>query len=315
MYQHTFYSISQLFSSGRHSMSESRIDRFIRRQNWMDAPAGGIQTFVGAFYRVLGRPGRGLKNLAHGTWPLGHPLHPAVTDLPMGIWITTAVLDIVSHYSASVPHQAADIALLAGIIAAVAAAITGYTDFHETFGHERRVAFTHGLTMTVVLILMVVSEILRHAGSGVHPLALVFSFAGVALMFAGGYLGGHLVFGMGTMVNRNAFAEGPGDFTDVGASADFPEGKMQRVQAGEMPVLVIRDSGKLCAIGAVCSHAGGPLDEGKLAGGRVVCPWHGSVFDICSGAAKGGPATFAQPLFEVRETDGRVSVKPATPAH
>ncbi len=297
-------------------MADGLIDQIIRRQNWMDRPAGLVQKLVGGIYRPLGPLGRGLRNLMHGTKPMGHPLHPAITDLPIGAWITAVVLDVASHYTSSIPRGAAEVALLVGIVGAVGAAVTGYADFYDTYGHERRLAFTHGATMTVALILMLISEGLRHWGSaGVHSLAVGLSFAGVLLMLFGGYLGGHLVFGLGTMVNRNAFFSGENDFIDVGASTDFTEGILKRVVAGDLPVLVVRRAGKLCAIGAVCSHAGGPLDEGKLEGGRITCPWHGSVFDVCTGGAKVGPATFDQPVLDIREADGRVAVKPNSPLH
>ncbi len=72
-------------------MAESLLDRVIRRQAWMDRPAGAIQDAVGALHGGLGRPGRRLKDLLHGTTILGHPLHPAVTDLPMGAWTAVAL--------------------------------------------------------------------------------------------------------------------------------------------------------------------------------------------------------------------------------
>ena len=297
-------------------MADNPLDRFIRGQSWMDPVAEFVQKVVGGFYSVLGPPGRGLKSLLHGSSPLGHPLHPAITDLPMGAWVTAVILDLVAHYNRSIPHGAASVALLVGVIAAVGAAITGYTDFHETYGHERRVGLLHGLTMTVVLILMVVSLALRHwGGDGSHTAAVVVSFAGALLMLFGGYVGGHLVFGMGTMVNRNAFAAPPDSSIDIGLSADFPEGQVKRVDAQGFPVMVVRSQGKICAIGAVCSHAGGPLDEGEFAKGRIKCPWHGSEFDVCTGAVRTGPATFDQPYFNVSERDGHVAIQSALPGH
>lgn len=145
--------------------------------------------------------------------------------------------------------------------------------------------------------------------------AKTLSATGLAIVLASGYLGGDLVFGIGTMVNRNAFLEAPEDYVDVGASGDFPEGALRRVMAGSAPVLVVRRNGRLNAIGAVCSHAGGPLDEGTLEGDCVTCPWHGSIFRVTDGAVVNGPATFDEVPFEARERDGRVEVKVAVPLH
>lgn len=286
---------------------QSAIDRFIRSQGWMDGVAEAVQGVVGKAYEALGPNGKTLKNALHGTTLLGHPLHPAVTDLPIGAWMVGFVADGTGQ------DRAADTAHLLTFGALTVSALSGYTDFHETYGHERRVALTHGLTMTTAYGLEAASLLLRAVGA--RGPAKTLSAAGLGLIVAGGYLGGDLVYGIGTMVNRNAFLEAPEDFVEVGASGDFPEGAMRRVQAGAAPVLVVRRNGELHAIGAVCSHAGGPLDEGTLDGDCVTCPWHGSVFRITDGAVMNGPATFPEPPFTVREHDGRVEVKVAVPLH
>jgi nitrite reductase/ring-hydroxylating ferredoxin subunit/uncharacterized membrane protein len=286
---------------------QSAIDRFIRSQGWMDGVAEAVQGAVGKAYEALGPRGRMLKDALHGTSVLGHPLHPAVTDLPIGSWLVGVVADGTGQ------DRAADTAHLVSFGAATVSALSGYTDFHETYGHERRVALTHGLTMTAAYGLQAASLLLRAVGA--RSAAKTLSAAGFAIVVSGGYLGGDLVYGIGTMVNRNAFLEAPADFVDVGASGDFPEGALRRVQANGAAVLVVRQDGRLNAIAAVCSHAGGPLDEGTLEGGCVTCPWHGSVFRIDDGTVVGGPATFSQPPFEARERDGRVQVKVAVPLH
>ena len=53
-----------------------------------------------------------------------------------------------------------------------------------------------------------------------------------------------------------------------------------------------RRSGDVCAIAATCCHLGGPLDDGARDGDTVVCPWHGSRFDLCTGEVQGGPAVY-----------------------
>jgi nitrite reductase/ring-hydroxylating ferredoxin subunit len=90
---------------------------------------------------------------------------------------------------------------------------------------------------------------------------------------------------------------------------------MRRVQAQGMPVVIVRLQGLLYAMGAVCAHAGGPLDEGKLDGDVVTCPWHASQFRFADGKVLSGPATFDQPQLMVRERGGVVEVKLARPLH
>jgi nitrite reductase/ring-hydroxylating ferredoxin subunit/uncharacterized membrane protein len=297
-------------------VAETPLDRFVRRQNWMEKWGDAIQGAVGAVYSGLGRPGRTLKSVMHGSIGLGHPLHPAITDVPIGAWTVGVAADYASHFTARIPTEAGDVALAVGVVSALGAAVTGYTDFHETFGTERRYALLHGLVNTVVLLLMVASLALRWwAGAGAHPLAVGLATAGWVGVIFGGYLGGHLVFGIATMVNRSAFLDGFEGAAAVGASTDFPEGELRRVEANGMPVLMVRRSGQLYAISNTCSHAGGPLDEGSLDGVVVTCPWHSSRFDVRNGRVCGGPATFDQPVLRVVEAEGKVSVELAQPLH
>jgi nitrite reductase/ring-hydroxylating ferredoxin subunit/uncharacterized membrane protein len=297
-------------------MAESLIDRVLRGQSWMDPLGDFVQGLVGGLYGALGPLGAALKNIAHGTWVLRHPLHPALTDFPLGAWSVAVIADLGARYWHALPTQAGDIALAAGTVAALGALLTGYTDFHETWALERRSALLHGLLMTVVFLLMALSLALRWwAGPGAHTAAIWISLIGVLLAFDGMYLGGHVVYRFGTAVDRNAFVEAPEDFVDVGALADFPEGALKAVDAGSARVLVVRRGERVFAISDVCSHAGGPLDEGQLEGDVVTCPWHGSKFCVLDGAVRGGPATFSQPRYATRIREGRLELKLAEVMH
>src|SRR5258708_7956865 len=185
-------------------MVQSAIDRFIRGQAWMDGVAEAVQGAIGKAYEALGPRGRTVKNLLHGTSLLGHPLHPAVTDVPIGACLVGLVADGTGQ------REAGDTALAIGVAAATLSALTGYTDFHETYGHERRVALTHGAAMTTALGLQATSLALRLAGGdGARRTAVVLSTTGFAIVPASAYLGGPLVSAIGTPVNRNAFLEPP----------------------------------------------------------------------------------------------------------
>ncbi len=297
-------------------MAESKIDRLVRSQGWLEPVGDFIQRVVGGIYGALGAPGRFLKDVAHGTKVLGHPLHPALTDVPLGAWTVAVAADLLHYAIPSLPTAVGDIGVGFGLLAGLAAAVTGYTDHHDTFDQERRYATLHGLLMTLVLVVMAVSVVLRwKAGSGAHGLAVGLALVGLLIALTGAFLGGHLVFGIGTMVNHNAFATGPEDFVAVGKASEFTEGALKLVQAGDMPVLMTRVDGRLHAIASTCSHAGGPLNEGTLEGDVVTCPWHFSRFCVRDGAVRGGPATFPQPALTVLEEHGQVKVKLAHPLH
>jgi nitrite reductase/ring-hydroxylating ferredoxin subunit/uncharacterized membrane protein len=243
-----------------------------------------------------------------------HPLHPALTDVPLGAWLTGVIADYMAAATNLVPRSAGTIALALGLAVAAGAAVTGYTDFQDVFGLERRTALAHGLTMSVVFVVMTTSLVLRLVGiSALYPPAVGLATFGLALTMFGMYLGGHLVYRYGTRVNRLAFLHGSDEYVAVGSPADFPEGEMRRVEAKGLAVLLVRQSSGLHAIVATCSHAGGPLDEGTLEGDLVTCPWHGSRFSIRDGSVRGAPATFPQPRLEVREKNGTVEVRLAEP--
>lgn len=91
-----------------------------------------------------------------------------------------------------------------------------------------------------------------------------------------------------------------------GVKAPSP-GKAIRVQAGSIPVAIFNHDGRLYAIGARCTHVGGPLERGPVEGNIVTCPLHGSQFNIDTGAVVRGPAHTPEPAYRVRqEGDGLV---------
>jgi nitrite reductase/ring-hydroxylating ferredoxin subunit len=94
-------------------------------------------------------------------------------------------------------------------------------------------------------------------------------------------------------------------------SVALAENAMVRARAGDTDVLLVRQHGRVCALVHACAHLGGPLSEGTLKDGSVVCPWHGSEFALDDGRVLNGPATQNQPRLVARERDGRVEVKVA----
>ena len=284
------------------------VNRFLERQRWLEPIADTLQKGIGGIYKGLGGPGRGLKTLLHGTW-LGHPLHPVITDIPLGAWTLALLFDVIWLFRGT--HgwvSAADVTVFVGLVAAVGAAVTGYTDWNETYGRERRVGIAHGLLNTAALVFYLISLIVRLSGSG-RGIAIMLAVIGYGFLTSAAFLGGELVFNIGTGVNHHAFQHQPAEFTAVLPADQLTEGKLIRAMAGETPVLLYKSGGSICAIGETCSHAGGPLSEGKLDGDQVICPWHASRFDVCSGAVKGGPATISQVRYETRIENGKVQVR------
>ncbi len=89
----------------------------------------------------------------------------------------------------------------------------------------------------------------------------------------------------------------------VARKSEIADGATKRVTVGEQSVLLCNVAGEIFAIEDVCTHDGGPLDEGELMGDRIMCPRHGAFFDVKSGAALTLPAIVPVQTFKVR-TDG-----------
>jgi nitrite reductase/ring-hydroxylating ferredoxin subunit len=243
-----------------------------------------------------------VRNVLDGVW-LGNPLHPALTDVPLGAWTTAAALDLLGS-------EAADQALAVGVLAAVPAALTGLNDWSHLKGEPRRVGVVHGLMNTMGLTLNIGSLALRRNGH--RGLARVLSGVGFLGALFSAHLGGELSFGMGVRVNRTAFEHPRDRYAPVIDASDLEDGRLHRVELeGEAVVMAKCGDGDVCAISAVCSHLGGPLDKGERDGDVVICPWHGSRFDLRTGAVEGGPAVYPQPRYETRVRAGKVEIRAA----
>jgi len=246
-----------------------------------------------------------VKDVLSGTW-LGHPLHPMLTDLPIGFWTSAFVLDLVGGKRAA----AASRRLVAlGILSALPTAAAGLSDWSDTIGDDRRIGTVHAGANGAALVLYSWSWLAR--GRGRRGKGVILGLLGAGAASAGGYLGGHLVYRKGVGPDRNAWKHAGGDdWVDVADDTELLAGSPLVVTVGEDEVLLVRTAGVVSAISDVCGHAGGPLHEGKFDdAGCVTCPWHGSVFRVADGHVVHGPATGHQPRYEVRSVGGRLAVR------
>lgn len=278
----------------------------IADQPWLDSVGKPLGEAVRALFSNAGSAGQTAKNALHGVW-LGHPLHPVLTDVPIGAWTTALALDAREAASGDEGYgRAADFALGVGLIAAVGAAITGLNDWSETQGRSRRVGLLHGLLNLTATAVVTTSYVLRRNGSRVAGRGT--ALAGYGLAITAAYLGGNLVYRERIGVTHAAVAE-PTDFTPVLASAALPDNSMRKASIEDASFVVVRQHGRVCALAHSCAHLGGPLSEGTLNEGSVVCPWHGSEFALDDGRVLNGPATAPQPCFAVREREGHVELR------
>jgi len=253
-------------------------------------------------------PAGPLKDLLSGAG-LGHPLHPALTDVPIGSFTTATVLDVIGGDRF---EDAVEALLGLGILTTLPTASAGLADWSDMYGAEQRIGLVHAVANVAGLCLFAGSLVARRRGS--RAVGRAFSLAGMTTLLAGGYLGGHLTYAEGVGVNNAFYQHAPEDWTAVMDASALSEGSPAKVTVGDATVLLYKSAGRIYAIGSRCSHAGGPLEEGKIddADRCVQCPWHGSVFRLEDGSVVHGPASVPQAAYDTRLTDGRIEIRVRT---
>jgi nitrite reductase/ring-hydroxylating ferredoxin subunit/uncharacterized membrane protein len=265
----------------------------------LDGPAG---TIAGLVSKLL--PHGPVKDLLSGV-PLGHAAHPMLTDVPIGLWISASLLDLLGREE-DAPAVERLIAL--GLVAAAPTAAAGLSDWSDTYAGEQRVGLLHAAGNTTAVVLFASSLWARKRGR--RSLGTVLGLAGAGATVVGGYLGGHLTMSLGVGVNHTAFEHVPSDWQGAIDEQDLADGAPRKIEIDGVDVLLLKRDGRITALANTCSHAGGPLNEGSLEGDCIRCPWHASVFRLDDGSVVHGPARAPQQVYEVRSEEGRILVRP-----
>jgi len=100
------------------------------------------------------------------------------------------------------------------------------------------------------------------------------------------------------------------EFVRVAKASDLSPGEMMLVEVGEESILLSNVDGEFYAVGEVCTHAQGPLSEGRVQEGQVACPWHDSRFSLKTGEVIKGPAIDPLPRYSVRIEGDDILVGP-----
>jgi nitrite reductase/ring-hydroxylating ferredoxin subunit/uncharacterized membrane protein len=289
-------------------MARDVVDELIEQQPWLDQVADTIQPLVGntltaspLLYRV--------KDVLNGVW-LRHSLHAVLTDVPIGAFTLGLLVDglAIRDHDDSDVNMVADTLLATGLLAALPTAAAGLADWSEIGGQPRRVGVAHALLNTVGLVLNALSLFMRW-NRGNRNAARALSGLAFLIMSGGAYLGGHLVYRLGTAVSRDAFVDGPDKYQPVEDAAELEEGRMQKADLNGRPVVLLKEGRKVYCFDGTCPHFGCGLWEGELDGHTVTCPCHGSQFDVTTGAIKRGPTTHPVPVYQTRTRAGKVEVR------
>jgi nitrite reductase/ring-hydroxylating ferredoxin subunit/uncharacterized membrane protein len=255
-----------------------------------------------------------LKDVLHGTW-LGHPLHPVLIHVPVGSWVSAGMLDLVPRL-----RPAATVLIGTGIAGSVPAALSGAADWSEQGTGVRRLGALHASLNVAALGFYVGSLAARRRGR--DGLGLLLSYTGLGIATGSAAVGGHMSYAQSSGASHAATAARAlgTDWMDLGPLDDFPEGRPAlRTGSGgsvDVPLVAVRRGGRVDVFVSACSHLSGPLHEGRVETVRgdtcLVCPWHGSAFELDGGEPRRGPAANPQEKLEVRMSAGRVEARVAS---
>lgn len=145
------------------------------------------------------------KDVLSGAW-LGHAVHPLLTDIPIGTWTSSVILDWTGGKAS---WKAADRLILTGVLAAGATVATGWSDWadaEEGNAAVRRTGLVHAAVNATATALMVSSYVARRQGA--RRRGKLLSLVGSAALGAGGWLGGYLSYTQGVGVTASAPAAG-----------------------------------------------------------------------------------------------------------
>jgi uncharacterized membrane protein len=176
-----------------------RVDAVVDRLGRAERLDRVARPVAGAVGRA--RPGA-LVDLA--AW-VGQPLHPALTDLPIGFWTSAWVFDLIG----GPPRRAVARTLVGlGVVSALPTVVTGLSDWAGTAGEARRIGFVHGAINSVGVVCYGASWLARRRGRYLAGVALGMVGATAATLAA--YFGGHLVYRLGVGVREDSERSGLG---------------------------------------------------------------------------------------------------------
>jgi nitrite reductase/ring-hydroxylating ferredoxin subunit/uncharacterized membrane protein len=249
-----------------------------------------------------------------------HPIHPMLVPFPMAYLFGSALVNVWARATGRRRwFRTANHLGRLGIGSALVAAVPGIVDYVFAVpprSSARRRATSHALANLSALGLFAAARIARREDAAPTLPALAAELGGAALLMVGGWHGGTLVYRNQIGVDHRYADAGkwqldvvPPDAEgeiDAGPADDLGVGQMKLLRIGQQRTVVARTARGYIAFDDRCPHRGGPLSDGALAGDIVQCPWHGSQFNVHSGALCHGPAAAPVRTYLVTVRDGRV---------
>ena len=251
----------------------------------------------------------------------GHPIHPAIIPFPFAFLTGAFFFDAagVATGRANLWETGSHLAIV-GIGAAIVAAVPGLIDYIYTVpprstGKQR--ATRHLVVNLAAVGLMLIASVARRERvDGPDTFVLALEFGALVLLTAGGWMGGVLVSRNQISVDHRYAGAGKWKDATIAAPVNAPllvasedelkVDQMKLLRVGDQRIVLARSEKGYVAFDDRCPHRGGSLAGGSMMCGTVQCPWHGSQFDVSSGAMKAGPADRGIRAYRVEVVNGEV---------
>jgi uncharacterized membrane protein/nitrite reductase/ring-hydroxylating ferredoxin subunit len=245
----------------------------------------------------------------------GHPLHSILVPFPIAFFTATPVLDLLFFFLGKEGfHEAALYSTIGGLLGGLAAALAGLIDYiyiipPKSSANKR--ATKHALLNSTMMLIFAITLFLRLKNAVGLPVLIFLELAGAIIMTIAGWLGGTLM--VRNQIGIDHRYANAGKWKEEYYS---PEKKIELKELDKLGVnqmRLIHVNGKRIVLGKTetglvafedfCTHRGGSLADGAMVCGTVQCPWHGSQFDVHTGAMKAGPAKENIGVYQL-ETEG-----------
>ena len=253
-----------------------------------------------------------------------HPIHPALIPFPLAFLFGAIGFDLAGHItSQSSLWTTGGYLALTGIAMALLAAIPGLIDYLYTVPPKssgKRRATRHMAVNLTAVALFALAFWIRGGANAEPPLAsLALGVIGAVLLAVGGWMGGVLVSRNQISVDHRYAGAGkwsetrvegqPGEWCAVARADELEVNQMHLLRLAHRRVALGRTEQGWVAFDDHCTHRGGSLADGVMICGTVQCPWHGSQFDVATGAVRAGPAEQPIHSHEVKEEGGAVLLR------
>ena len=254
---------------------------------------------------------------------LGHPIHPMLIPFPIGLLAGAVLFDLAGRLRDTPSWWTTGGYLaIAGIIAALLAAIPGIVDYLYTVppnSSAKQRATKHAAANSTAVVLFIIAVWMR-GGADARPdwIVVILEVLGLAVLGFGGYLGGTLVTRNMISVDHRYAGAGkwkeqsidaaPGKATVVANDDELKVDQMKLLRIGDKRIVLARTEKGYVAFDDRCTHRGGSLAGGVMICGTVQCLWHGSQFDCTEGSVKAGPAKEGIKVYRVTTDNGRVTL-------